>query len=279
VTRVLITGCSSGIGRATAVELDKRGYEVVATARRPETIDDLDVAVRLPLDVTSDDSVEAAVAAAGEVDILVNNAGMSVVGPVENVPLDRVRAMLETNVLGPARMIQAFLPGMRARNRGAIVNVSSAAGRAVAPLNGYYSATKWALEALSEAVDMELTRWGIKVVVIEPGYVATDMVERSERFGMSGPYKDLAQLSDGYTAELAAHNPQGPGVVAEAIAAALEEEHPTLRHPVGLDAEFVVGARETMSYEKFVTLLRDMLGSNLGRSRSEVRTLRRSADP
>ena len=140
----------------------KRGHEVVATARRPEVLEDLDVTMRLALDVTSDASVAAAVAAAGEVDILVNNAGIGVGGPVEQVPLAHAQAMFETNVWGPARMVQALAPGMRARSRGAIVNVTSLAGRAVAPLQGYYAASKWALEALSEAMDSELRHWGIR---------------------------------------------------------------------------------------------------------------------
>jgi NADP-dependent 3-hydroxy acid dehydrogenase YdfG len=120
MTRALITGCSTGIGRATAVELTKRGYEVVATARKLATLDDLDVAQRLALDVNSDASVAAAVAAAGEIDVLVNNAGIGVGGPVESVPIDRAQAMFETNLWGAVRMIQAIAPSMRERRSGAI---------------------------------------------------------------------------------------------------------------------------------------------------------------
>ena len=140
MTRVLITGCSTGIGRATAVELTKRGHEVVATARRPETLADLDVADRLALDVDDDASVASLRDAAGQVDVLVNNAGFEVSGPIEKVPLDEVRRMFETNVFGALRMIQAFLPAMRERGSGTIVNVSSVAGRAAAPLGALYSA-------------------------------------------------------------------------------------------------------------------------------------------
>ena len=113
----LITGCSSGIGRATAVELTKRGYDVVATARRPETLDDLDVARRLALDVDDDASVASVREAVGAVDVLVNNAGFGVEGPVESVPLTEVRRLFETNFFGAARMIQAFVPAMRERGR------------------------------------------------------------------------------------------------------------------------------------------------------------------
>ena len=261
MARALITGCSTGIGRATAVELTKRGYEVVATARRPEVLDDLDVAERLALDVTSDASIKAAVAAAGEIDVLVNNAGIGVGGPIESVPIDRAQAMFETNVWGPARMVQALAPGMRARNRGAIVNVTSLAGRAVGPLNGYYSASKWALEALTEAMYLELGHWGIKVIAIEPGFIATPMLEKDESYGTDGPpYDELRQIWDSASNKLAAGEPPGPELVAAAIADALEQEAPVLRHPVGADAEMVVAARESMSYEQFIASMRELLG-------------------
>jgi NAD(P)-dependent dehydrogenase (short-subunit alcohol dehydrogenase family) len=261
VTRALITGCSTGIGRATAVELTKRGYEVVATARRPAVLDDLDVAERLALDVTDDVSIKEAVAAAGEIDVLVNNAGIGVGGPVECVPLDRAQAMFETNVWGPARMVQAVAPGMRARNRGAIVNVTSLAGRAVGPLNGYYAASKWALEALSEAMYIELAHWGIKVIAIEPGFIATPMLEKDEGYGTDAPpYDELGRIWEGATTKLSGGDPPGPELVAAAIADALEEEEPVLRHPVGADAEMVVAARESMSYEQFIASMRDLLG-------------------
>ena len=261
MTRALITGCSTGIGRATAVELTKRGYEVFATARRPEVLDDLDVAERLALDVTSDASIKAAVAAAGEIDVLVNNAGIGVGGPVESVPLDRAQAMFETNVWGPARMVQAVAPGMRTRNRGAIVNVTSLAGRAVGPLNGYYAASKWALEALTEAMYIELAHWGIKVIAIEPGFIATPMLEKDESYGTdTPPYDELGRIWEGATATLSGGDPPGPELVAAAIADALEQEEPVLRHPVGADAEMVVAARESMSYEQFITSMRELLG-------------------
>ena len=121
MARALITGCSTGIGRAAAIELTKRGFEVVATARRLETMEDLDVAQTLALDVNDDTSVAAVQAAAGEVDVLVNNAGIGIHAPVEKVPLDEFRRVLETNVLGVVRMIQAFVPGMRERGRGVVV--------------------------------------------------------------------------------------------------------------------------------------------------------------
>ena len=151
---------------------------------------------------------------------------------------------------------------MRKRSRGAIVNVTSLAGRAVGPLNGYYSASKWALEALSEAMDVELRHWGIRVIVIEPGYIETPMVGKGATYGVdSAPYDELARLWDAAAAKLEGGGGRpGPELVAGAIAEALEAEAPLLRHPVGADAEMVVAARDSMSYEQFIATMREFLG-------------------
>ena len=262
MTRVLITGCSTGIGRATAVELTKRGYDVVATARKPETLEDLDVALRLALDVTSDASVAAAVGAAGEIDVLVNNAGIAGGGPIEKVPLDRAQALFDTNVWGALRMIQAIAPSMRERNRGAIVNVTSVAGRVVGPLNGIYSASKFALEALTEGLAIELNHWGIRVVAIEPGYIDTAIGDNAVDFGHDvPPYDELARLWEGAQARLSGDGEsQGPELVAVAIAEALEAEDPPLRHPVGADADMIIGTRDSMPYEQFLATMKAFLG-------------------
>ena len=186
MSRVLITGCSTGIGRAAAVELAARGHEVVATARRVDVLDDLDVAQRLALDVDDDASVEVAVAAAGPVDALVNNAGFGVIGPVECVPLTEGRRGMETNFFGAVRMIQAVLPSMRERGSGTIVNVTSLAGRVAPPFDGFYSATKFALEGLSEALHFEVGHFGIRVRIVEPGVFGTGFQSNVARFGVCG---------------------------------------------------------------------------------------------
>jgi NADP-dependent 3-hydroxy acid dehydrogenase YdfG len=158
--RILITGCSTGIGRASAVELTKRGHEVVATARRPDSIADLDVAATLTLDVDDQSSVDAAVAAAGKIDALVNNAGYEISGPGELVPIDEVKAMFETNVFGTLRMMQAVIPQLRERGSGVIVNLSSVAGRVSQPYGHFYSATKHAVEALTGGSSTSSTTTG-----------------------------------------------------------------------------------------------------------------------
>ena len=160
---VLVTGCSTGIGRAVAEELLRQGHTVWATARRPDTLADLaDRGAHVTaLDVTDEASMSAAVAeveaAHGSVGTLVNNAGYGEYGAVEEVDLDKVRAMFETNVFGLARMCQLVLPGMRRAGRGRIVNIGSMGGRFTFPLGGYYHATKYAVEALTDALRMEVT--------------------------------------------------------------------------------------------------------------------------
>src|SRR5688572_4408696 len=172
---VLVTGCSTGIGRAVAQALLASGHTVWATARRPETLADLAEAGAhvTSLDVTDEGSMRTAVdeveAAHGAVGTLVNNAGYGEYGAVEEVSLDKVRAMFETNVFGLARMCQLVLPGMRAAGRGRILNVSSMGGRMTFPLGGYYHASKYAVEALSDALRVEVRPFGVDVVVLEPG--------------------------------------------------------------------------------------------------------------
>lgn len=260
--RVLITGCSTGIGRATAVELTARGHEVVATARRIEALEGLDVAATLTLDVDDDASVAAAVAAAGEVDVLVNNAGWEAGGPVERVPLERVRAMFETNVFGVARMVQAVAPQLRAKGAGTIVNVSSMAGRVAAPLNAYYSASKFAVEALSESLHYELGHFGVRVVIVEPGNIATSFGDNVQRFGEdTAPYDELRRQWDAASEVLGGGGEApGPELVASAIADAVEAADPPLRIPVGPDAEMIAAVRSSSDDASFEATMRATLG-------------------
>lgn len=177
---VLITGCSTGIGRATALRLARSGWTVYATARRPESIADLaDAGCRtLALDVTDEQSMRAAVDAVeqaeGAVGVLINNAGYSQSGAIETVPLESVRRQFETNVFGVVRLTQLVLPKMRAQRWGKIVNVGSMGGRLSFPGGGHYHATKHALEALSDALRFELRGFGIDVILLEPGLITTE---------------------------------------------------------------------------------------------------------
>jgi NAD(P)-dependent dehydrogenase (short-subunit alcohol dehydrogenase family) len=260
MARALVTGCSSGFGRATVVEMKKRGYEVVATARRPETLTDLDADQRLALDVTDDASVTAAVAEAGTIDVLVNNAGIGIGGPIELVPLSEVRRLFETNVFGPLRMMQAVLPQMRARGSGTVVNVSSVSGRVSAPLSGMYAASKFALEALSEALHLEAGHFGIRTIVIEPGFFKTNISETHLDYGVDAPpYDELDAIMKKLSAQLGRDAAPGPEVVATAIADSIESSAEAWRVPVGTDAEMVLGARATMDDVAFEQAMREVL--------------------
>jgi NAD(P)-dependent dehydrogenase (short-subunit alcohol dehydrogenase family) len=261
VKTALVTGCSSGIGRATALELTTRGYDVIATARRPKQLEELDVARTLTLDVDDDTSVADAVAAVGPVDVLVNNAGFGIDGAVEAVPLADVRRVFETNFFGAARMIQAFLPSMREQGSGTIVNVTSVAGIVAGPLSGYYSASKFALEALSESLHLEVGHFGVRVIVIEPGAIETEFGTNLIDFrDEPGPYQPLASIWRAAMERLSGgqHAP-GPALVATAIAEALASDDQRLRVPVGADAQMIAAARNAMTYDEFVAAMRETL--------------------
>src|ERR1700761_3211806 len=194
MARVLITGASRGIGRATAVALTESGHEVIATARDVTALSDVPAAVRLSLDVTDQASVDAAVAAAGPVDVLVSNAGATVRAPVETIPLDAVRQLIELNTLGALRVAQAVLPGLRARGSGQLIFVSSIQGRLVIPLIGAYAASKWALEALAETLAIEAGHFGVSVHVLQPGAVASGGAERAPVYlDEANPYQPLLE--------------------------------------------------------------------------------------
>jgi NAD(P)-dependent dehydrogenase (short-subunit alcohol dehydrogenase family) len=256
MTRALVTGASRGIGRALVQELTHRGYEVVATARRPEDLDDLAAAVRLPLDVTSDASVAAAIEAAGPLDVLVNNAGVSVAAPVEDTPAAAALAMLDTNVVGPLRLISAVVPGMRARGGGTVVNLSSVAGRAVFPLNGAHAASKHALEALSEALALEAGPLGIRVLIVELGGVATGMFERQDKH-ISPAYAHLDRAQAASTDEAKAHMATA-GQAARAIVDAIADPGTPLRVPVGRDAAWLLAERARLDDAAWLARVREL---------------------
>lgn len=255
---VLITGCSSGIGRASADLLVKAGHTVYATARRTETLAELEAAGArvLALDVTSEDSMAAAVehieAEHGRVGTLVNNAGYGEYGTIEEADLDRVRMMFETNVFGLARLTQLVLPGMRRSHRGRIINIGSMGGRMTFPVGGYYHATKYAVEAINDALRNEVRRFGIDVVLIEPGMTRTGFegnVHSSVANGAGtqadSPYAELlasnaANTSGGYSNPLMA---TGPESVARVVLKALESEHPRSRYLLTPVAKAMVTAR------------------------------------
>lgn len=197
---VLITGCSTGIGRATASALVARGYAVYATARRLETLEGLQGVTALRLDVCDESSMRAAVEKIerehGAVGVLINNAGFGLEGPVEETPIDDVRRQFETNIIGLVRLTQLVLPGMRAQRRGRIVNIGSMGGRFTFPGGTFYHATKHALESISDGLRYEVRPFGIDVVHVQPGVIATEFGTAAVREipGMGeGPYASFKQ--------------------------------------------------------------------------------------
>lgn len=254
--RILVTGAARAIGRATAIECAKRGHEVIASARDKSLLDDLDVSQRLALDVTDLGSIDAALDAAGELDGVVNNAALSGAGPMEDFPLDRLHAIVDTNTYGPLRVAQALIPSWRERGSGVFVNVSSVQGRISSPLEGAYAASKFALEALSETLHYELSHFGIRVVIVEPGYIAPGM-KASPRHDGPAAYRDLWDQWTGTDAKVTGPEGRpGPELVGVAIADALEDPTTPLRVPVGADAEMIFSARKHFDDAGFEAAMR-----------------------
>jgi NAD(P)-dependent dehydrogenase (short-subunit alcohol dehydrogenase family) len=265
---VLITGCSSGIGHATAELLAREGWTVYATARKPQTLADLERqgCKTLALDVTDETSMAAAVQtvvnAEGAIGVLINNAGYSQSGAVESVPIEQVRRQFETNVFGLIRMCQLVLPGMREQRSGRIVNLSSMGGRLTFPGGGFYHATKYAVEAISDALRFEVRGFGVDVIIVEPGLIITNFGDTAAGSvgGADGPYasfnQDVARATEQVYKGPLAKLGGGPEVVAETISAALKAKRPRARYPVTTSARVMMGQRRLMPDRVWDLLMR-----------------------
>ena len=236
---VLITGCSTGIGRETAIRLSRAGYRVAATARKPETLSDIPAELKLQLDVTSNESIAAAVAETvrnfGRIDVLVNNAGFGVNSAVEEIPEDTLKMMYDVNVYGVIRMIKAVAPLMRGNKSGLVINIGSIVGRSSIPVNGLYSSTKYAVEALSDALRLEMAAFGIRVVLIEPGHIETsfhDTVNATSGTIINNTnsiYCDLYKNFIGYL-KATRRSSTGPEAVSSVIRRAIKARRPAARY-------------------------------------------------
>jgi NAD(P)-dependent dehydrogenase (short-subunit alcohol dehydrogenase family) len=270
---VLITGCSSGIGRATALAFLEEDWTVYATARDEEDLQELAEAgcTVAELDVTDDAAVEAVVdrivADHGTVDCLVNNAGYAQMGPIEDVPIEEVHHQFDVNVYGPHRLTRAVLPHMREAEDGTIVNVSSLAGRLSLPGSGVYSGSKFALEAMSESLRTEVQPFGVDVVLVEPGPVLTNFQERVEDevdgLPRSEAYEDVYEIMDDYEA-IGGAGPLAvePAAVARVILNAASCTDPATRYPVGPVAKYGLLARFVPDAirDRVIGLVRRVLG-------------------
>jgi NAD(P)-dependent dehydrogenase (short-subunit alcohol dehydrogenase family) len=259
----LITGTSTGIGYATALELARAGHTVVATLRNPERSPELrNVAEReslpiiiLAMDVTSDDSVANAFAEAerrcGPIEVLVNNAGIATVGAIEDLSIDQFRESMETNFFGALRCIKAVLPGMRERRGGCIINVTSVAGRIASAAQAAYCSTKFALEAVSEVLAQEGGVFGIRVAVVEPGVIATPIFGKGEGELAPSLYPGARRLGAFFAASLSMIQIP-PSVVGQKIREIVDSGTTVLRHPIGPDAAPLLARRQSMTDEQWI---------------------------
>src|SRR5271165_4149092 len=259
---VLITGTSKGIGFEAALAFARAGHTVYATMRNPAQSPELaNTAARenlpltvSPMDVDSDSSVSAAIEAIhrqhGAIDVLVNNAGVERVGSVEELSMDDFRAVMETNYFGALRCIKAVVPDMRRRSSGCIINVTSVAGRIASPPLAPYTASKWALEALSEALATEMKTFGVRVAIVEPGIIDTAMARRISEPTNQSAYTQRDRMASLFSQSL--QTPTSPSIVAHKILEIAESQSWQLRYQVGPNAIPLIEWRRGMTDEEWV---------------------------
>lgn len=262
----LVTGASSGIGEATAVKLHDLGYTVYGAARRVDRLKALaDRGVRpLEMDVTDTESLRAGVkkiiGETGRIDVLVNNAGYGSYGAIEDVAMNEARAQFEVNVFGAAELIRLVLPHMRAQRSGTIVNVTSMGGKIYTPLGGWYHGTKFALEALSDCLRLEVKPFGIDVVVVEPGGIATEWggiaADKLKDASGSGSYAtQAAAVATSLSSPANARRNSPPRVIADAIANAVTARRPKTRYTAGFGAKPLIFTRWLLPDRAFDALI------------------------
>ncbi|MEU6621527.1 oxidoreductase [Streptomyces litmocidini] len=267
----LVTGASSGIGEATALKLIALGYTVYGAARRTDRLRKLaERGVRpLAMDVTDDDSmrsgVDRIVSETGRIDVLVNNAGYGSYGAVEDVPQEEARRQFDVNVFGAVRLTQMVLPHMRARRSGTVVNVTSMGGKIHTPLGGWYHGTKFALEALSDCLRMEVRPFGIDVVVIEPGGIRTEWsgiaADHLEKSSAGGAYSRQAEaVAASMRSEAMVRRMSPPSVIADAVGKAVTARRPRTRYATGFGARPLLALRRLLPDRAFDAMMARSVG-------------------
>lgn len=267
----LVTGTSSGIGESTALKLRQLGYTVYGAARRVDRMQHLtksDIRI-LAMDVTDDVSMQAGIdkiiAETGRIDVLVNNAGYGSYGAVEDVPMEEARAQFDVNVFGAVRLIQLTLPHMRAQHSGTIVNITSMGGKIHTPLGAWYHGTKFALEAISDCLRMEVQPFGIDVVVIEPGGIKTEWAgiaaDKLRQTSGQGPYAVQANaMAQSMTGEASVKRQSPPQIIADTIAKAVTASKPKTRYAIGFGAKPMIFMRGILSDRAFDGMMRMATG-------------------
>ncbi|MDB5021826.1 MAG: family NAD(P)-dependent oxidoreductase [Pedobacter sp.] len=259
---IVITGCSTGIGYATAETLARNGHTVYATMRNPKASPQLDALTDadklpitiFPMDVLDDESVKKVfdfvLADEGVIDVLVNNAGISYVGAVEETSMEFFKLVMDTNLYGTIRCIKAVLPSMRKRKSGTIINVSSVAGKLYGNFHGAYTASKAAVEALSESLAQEVKPYNIQVAIVEPGVIETPIFDKVNGISENTKYPNVKRYLSFFAASLEAHNP--PSAVAEVINEIVAGPNSKLRWPAGADALGLLDWRSSISDEDWI---------------------------
>lgn len=259
--KILITGTSKGLGRALALGLIEKGYDVIAAARDLASVDFGGAFKKVALDVTDSEAVSHIVHDIGGIDILINNAAVSVGGPAEAVPLAVAKDLFAANFFGPVHLIQSVVPGMRRQGSGLIVNISSSASQFAPPYGGFYSASKAALEMVSEEFHFELKHFGIGVMVMQCGAIDTGIADRQQKFEMD-VYHDLdAQMQARFESYRKYNKRPSSQQVASEIIEALEKPHHPFKTVIGADAAYIIGMRKKMNDSQWETespLIKDL---------------------
>ncbi|OED00833.1 oxidoreductase [Rhizobium sp. YK2] len=267
----LVTGASSGIGESTALKLKNLGFTVYGAARRVDRMQHLTQAgiKILSMDVTDDASMqagmEAIIAEAGRIDVLVNNAGYGSYGAVEDVPIDEARAQFDVNIFGAVRLIQLAMPHMRSQRSGTIINITSVGGKIHTPLGAWYHGTKFALEAISDCLRLEVQPFGIDVVVIEPGGIKTQWAsiaaDKLRQTSGQGPYAvQVNAMALTMVGEAAVKRQSPPQIVADTIAKAVTAAKPKTRYAIGFGAKPMIFMRSILSDRAFDSMMRMVTG-------------------
>jgi NAD(P)-dependent dehydrogenase (short-subunit alcohol dehydrogenase family) len=267
----VVTGSSSGIGLAASLALAKNGYLTYATIRnlaKQDSIQSIAEKERLPvrtvqLDVTDENSVkntiQSIISESGRIDLLVNNAGYGLTGAFEDIEIDEIKALYETNVFGVIRVTQAVLPIMRKQGSGRIINISSGAGRIGFPGSSAYVSSKFALEGLSESMAFEVEQFGIKTVLVEPGFVRTNFAENiaiaKKAQEPRSPYSQMMQMMSSNRDRMF-ENASDADLIAAVVVEAATAKEPNLRYLAGKDVQQMVAAKKSMSDEEFQNMIR-----------------------
>ncbi len=266
---ILITGASSGIGRAAARRFQAGGWNVVATMRSPERERELNTLERVlvtRLDVLDLSSIDAAVTEArarfGRIDVLLNNAGYGAYGPLEATPVEKIRRQFDVNVIGVLATTKALLPHFRKQRSGTIINISSIGGKMTFPLGSLYHGTKFAVEGLSESLHFELLPLGVRVKIVEPGMVKTDFAGRSFEFNNDPDLSEYQPLVQGLLSALGpmAENASPPELIAETIFGAATDDADRMRYEAGPDAEHLLASRRSADDSTFIGGMRSQFG-------------------